>query len=287
METTPLSPDALVRVGSCLDVARADLARMALAREGIPAALGNANFLSWYWHYSNAVGGVTIHVRRDEAEHARAVLNAASRRNVDALPAWTCSACGQRVGGQWDACWVCGQWVDGTPSIPSAEDGANEPSGGAEAVSWWNIPRIVVLVATVGLMVLMYARGVGPLLVLAPFVGLFVFLLWQFEPSRRRRSELQIAAEPGERSARKNGAMRSELSRAIVRRAWQSAVLAIIIFPPLGFYSMRLLWKLSSRDTALGCVDVWRCWTAFFLNILAILYCLLFVWAFLGAFLAR
>lgn len=67
----PISPNELVRIASCLDVPRADLAQLALAREGIPAALGNANFLAWFWHYSNAVGGVTVHVRNKDAQQAR------------------------------------------------------------------------------------------------------------------------------------------------------------------------------------------------------------------------
>jgi hypothetical protein len=150
-ENMAISPDELVRVTSCLDVPRADLARLALAREGIPSALGNANFLSWFWHYSNAVGGVTVHVRR-------------------------------------------------------------------------------------------------------------------FEPSSRSEPQPQGSAEPSDLSSHHLSTTRSEISRAIVRRAWQAAVIALA-FPPLGFYSMRLLWKLVQRDTPLSRIDNGRFWMAFFLNI--------------------
>jgi hypothetical protein len=60
-------------------------------------------------------------------------------------------------------------------------------------------------------------------------------------------------------------------------------VLAILIFPPLGFYSIWLLWRLGSRDTQLSRADTWRSWVALFLSIPAILFCLLFVVAFLCA----
>jgi hypothetical protein len=83
-----IPPDEPVRVASCLDAPRADLAQLALAREGIPASLGNATFLSWFWHYSNAVGGVTVHVRNKEAKQARKVLTAARAKPSASLPPW-------------------------------------------------------------------------------------------------------------------------------------------------------------------------------------------------------
>ena len=110
-----IAPDDLVGVASCLDVPRADLVRLALAREGIPAALGNANFLLWFWHYSNAVGGVTVQVRNMDVQQALAVLAAARAKLSASLPPWICSSCGQRVAGRWDACWQCGRSADGTP----------------------------------------------------------------------------------------------------------------------------------------------------------------------------
>ena len=105
-------PDELVRLTSCWDVPRADLVRMALAEEEIPAAFGNANFLGWLWHYGNAVGGVTVHVCRRNAPQARKALADAQARPMDSRPAWSCPACGTRISGQWDACWRCGRWAD-------------------------------------------------------------------------------------------------------------------------------------------------------------------------------
>ena len=70
---------------------------------------------------------------------------------------------------------------------------------------------------------------------------------------------------------------KSEVSKAIVRRAWQAAVLGAFGFPPLGFYSFRLLWKLAGRNTPLGTADRWRVTLAYILSVIAVLYCLLFV----------
>jgi len=122
---------------------------------------------------------------------------------------------------------------------------------------------------------------------LAPCVVILVFVLWQFEPSLNRDSQPQGSAEPSDPCSHIHSNTQSEVSKAIVRRAWQAAVIAAFSFPPIGFYSMRLLWKLGQRDTPLGRSDNWRCWTAFFLNIVTILFCLAFavllLLGFLGA----
>jgi hypothetical protein len=285
MGTKPLSPNSLVRLASCWDVPRADLAQMALAREEIPTSLGNANFLSWFWHYSNAVGGVTIHVRHCQAEQARRALVDARTKITEMLPPWTCSSCGQRVAGQWGACWQCGHWADGTPNTSLAEDLASQPAGTDETGRWWNVSRLVTVVASVALVVLLFKRGPLPPLMLAPCAFFLLLLLRQFEASPGRPSEPEGTGEPDDLSSRNVRATRSEVSRAIVRRAWQAAVLSILAFPPLGFYSMRLLWKLRNRNTPLSRADRWRCWTAFFLNIPAIALCLVFATALLSALL--
>jgi len=280
-----IAADDLVRVTSCLDASRADLARLALAREGIPASLGNANFLSWFWHYSNAVGGVTVHVRHMDVIQAREVLTASRAKPSACLPPWICSSCGQRVAGQWDACWQCGHSTDGTLVSPPTEVSAAQPQDDADAERWLNVSRLFTAVAVVVLVVLLCKYGWKPPLTLAPCVVIVVFLLRQFELSSSRESQPQGPAEPSDRSSPNLSTTRSEVSKAIVRRAWQAAVIAALSFPPLGFYSIRLLWKLGQRDTSLSWTDNGRCWTAFLLNIAAILFCLAFAWALLLGFL--
>ena len=272
-----ISPDELVTVTSCLDVPRADLVRLALAREGIPAALGNANFLSWCWHYSNAVGGVTIHVRHRDAENAREVLTAARARPSVSLPPWICSSCGQQVAGQWDVCWQCGHLADGTPGDPLAEEVVAQPNGDSEAGKWQASPRLFAVALCVGLAVVLLKCGLKPLVLLAPFVCFFVFLLQRLGPRPGQQPEPQGVTESGDLPAPGASAARSRVSRALVQRAWQAAVIAVLTFPPLGFYSMRLLCKLVRRGTPLSRADRWRFWMALLLSILTILICLAFV----------
>jgi hypothetical protein len=279
-----VSPDDLVKVASCLDLPRANLAQMALAREEIPTALGNANFLYWSWDHSNAVGGVTIHVRRGDAKRARKALAVARAKPSESLRPWTCSSCGQRIAGRWDACWRCGHLTDGTlVSLPS-EASAVQTEDDADAGIWLNVPRFFTVVAVVALVRLLCKYGWKPPLILAPCVVVLIFLLRQFEPSSSRESQPQGSAEPSDQLSLSHSIARSEVSKAIVRRAWQAAVIAALTFPPLGFYSMRLLWKLGQRDTPLSWADRWRCWTAFFLNIATIFYCLAFAYVLLLAF---
>ena len=62
---------SLVKVRSFLGVAEAELARVRLAMDGIPARLSNAEFVSWAWYYSNASGGVKLFVNEPDAPGRR------------------------------------------------------------------------------------------------------------------------------------------------------------------------------------------------------------------------
>jgi hypothetical protein len=279
--------NGLVKIGSCLDVARADLAQAALARERLFVALENANFLSWFWHWSNAVGGVKILVRNDQADLARQVLAAARARSTDSLPPWVCPSCGQRVGGQWTACWQCGQGADGTPSSPAATGVAQPAASETQAGPRMSLSSLFVAVTGIVLVVLLLKSGPSLPLVLAPFVILLGVLLRQFEPSADRQSESQESPEPMDGPSEHLMTTRSEISRAIVRRAWQASVIATLVFPPLGFYSMRLLWKLGQRNTPLGCADRWRSGMAFLFSAAAIGFCMSFAGAILLEFSGR
>jgi len=97
----------------------------------------------------------------------------------------------------------------------------------------------------------------------------------QFRASAAGPSEPQPPAEPDEPPLAEASVTRSQLSRAIVRRAWQAAVIGLCVFPPLNFYSLWLLWKLVPRDTPLGNADRRRCEAAFLINIVTILLCVL------------
>jgi hypothetical protein len=119
-------------------------------------------------------------------------------------------------------------------------------------------------------------------------VLVFVLCLQRLVQSPEGEAEPQGATEADVPLVIRRSGTRSEVSRAIVQRAWQAAVIAVLTFPPLAFYSMRLLWKLNERDTPLGWPDRCRMWAAFFLSMGAILLCMAIVglglYAFVSAF---
>jgi hypothetical protein len=276
-----VSPDDPVRLTSCWDVPHADIVRIVLAEEQIQAAFGNAAFLGWLWQYGNADHGVTVYVRRRQVEQAREALAAARARYGDHPSAWTCPACGTRISGQWDACWQCGRWADREPA-PPAENAPPQARAGEPPAIFWNVPRLFGAIVGLLAVFLLIKHGPGPALAVGAIAALLVFLMWQFEPSPH--DEPAQAVDVNERPPHDFRRTRSAVSRATVQRAWQAAVIGFFSFPPLGFYSMRLLWKLGRRETPLSHADNWRTWLAFFLNILAILYCFVFVVAMAACF---
>ena len=221
---------------------------------------------SWYWHYSNAVGGVPVYVRYREAQRACEVLAAARAKLAESLSPWTCPSCGQRVAGQWAVCWQCGRAADGTPSEQPAEEVAAPPGGEAERCR-----------RPVGHQGSRCGGGDRDDRVGGHF-GLEMIVIFVPLPSSSSSSCSSFAIpgrplEPGEPPLPEPSATRSQLSRAIVRRAWQAAVIGLCVFPPLNFYSTWLLLKLGERDTPLGRADRRRCGMALFINVAVIALC--------------
>ncbi len=274
------SASQLVRIDSCLDPPRADLVQMALAREGIPTALGNVNFLSWFWHYSNAVGGVPIFVRRCEAERARDVLAAARANSRRACRlGFAGPAAGVLPGDGLPAGNAAnGQMPRRAASLPATQGCSRR---GPLKQRRGGTCRAFFVAASAGVLtILLVKRGLQLPAICAPFVLAVYFLLRRFEPRADSRPEAHEATEPGSDHSPSPPPTESWLSHLIVRRAWQAGVLGILRFPPLGFYSMRLLWKLSRRNTPLSRADTLRCGVVFCFNIVSIALCLLFIAAF-------
>jgi hypothetical protein len=67
-----------VEVASFVDLGEAGIAKSLLESEGIDAQLGNQHFVSMFWHYSQAVGGIRLLVPGDQAGLAREVLGRAT-----------------------------------------------------------------------------------------------------------------------------------------------------------------------------------------------------------------
>jgi hypothetical protein len=64
----------LVTVATFDGPTRAQMARDALEAAGIPAVLADDMTVTLFWHLSNAVGGIKVQVREEEAERAVEVL---------------------------------------------------------------------------------------------------------------------------------------------------------------------------------------------------------------------
>ncbi len=180
------SPDDLVRVASYINEPQAQLARLELAKEGIPSALGNANLVYWYWLYSNATGGVTVHIRRGDWHWARILLDAVRSGRSEDRPSWTCRFCGQRIGGEWEACWHCGcSMDDAAGELP--EPVAPPPDNGRLAIAQ-QMGRLIGAAAILLFVLLPFALGlIVPALANAVYIALLIYLLGRFASLNFRR----------------------------------------------------------------------------------------------------
>ena len=270
--------DDLVRVASYVNVPQAELARNVLESEGIPAAVANLNLVLWDWEYSNATGGVSVHVRRADAQRAYLLLTQKKSPPPGSQKPWICRSCGQRISGEWKVCWHCGCSIDGLPGeLPVQQPVAPAPGDGVPAAAL-QVMRVLGSAVIVLLVLLPLSVGlVAQAIANAVFVGLLIGLLGRLASSADSRVAALADSDPRDVRAPSFVQTRSSVSRAIVQRAWQAAVFGCCGFPPLGIYSLRLLWKLAGRNTPLGTADRWRVGLAFVFSLMAVLFCLIFV----------
>jgi hypothetical protein len=121
---------SLVKVRSFLGVAEAELARIRLAMDGIPARLSNAEMVIWFWHYSNATGGVKLFVNSSDTQRAALILDSKSTPQQWQLPQWICPKCQADVDGSWSSCWSCGTSKKGEED-PDFHTWYSEPLNGS------------------------------------------------------------------------------------------------------------------------------------------------------------
>jgi hypothetical protein len=250
----------LIRISSNLSLWEAELGRARLAGEGISAWLDNATLVLWFWHYSNAVGGVKLHVLESDAERAREIVVPVQGQPGDSRPPWNCPVCGQRVDGGWEICWSCGSSVDGTPAPPrGAEKAPTESSsrvgaaGQSGLLLWAAFALISVLLVT--------GRLFAATLAWAIFV---LSVAW----GRRLRSDEGESegpteedgheSEPDDDPARQSRERPRRMGEAIALRAWQASVLGFFWFPPLLLYSTWLLVRLNGSGLPVGRLGNYR-----------------------------
>lgn len=89
----------LVTIAHYRDVPEAGLAKSRLEGAGITCCLDNEYTVGANWLYSNAVGGVKLSVREEDAEEAKAIIEEnpeaiTSEESEGMLPDSTCPVCG-------------------------------------------------------------------------------------------------------------------------------------------------------------------------------------------------
>jgi hypothetical protein len=241
--STTLPTPRLVRAASFVNSAQADLARMRLAMDDIPAFLGNAAFVTWFWHYSNATGGARVYVADCDVDRAIAILRPSRETVPDAQPPWECGKCREHVNAQWKTCWRCGASIDGEED-PNFFD---EPFVAPLRIS---ARTLAIIIGMAGPLVLLLSHGSMPLLLeCCAAVALMLALLglWpagadHAEPAAKPPDLAAIDSATG--IAEEVAADGYAVIEERVLRAWQAAVLGLS-FPPLVLYAMWLLLRIS------------------------------------------
>ena len=82
------------------DLAGAEVASASLEAAGIMNVLSDTQTIGVAWYYSNALGGVRLHVSDSDAAQAREVLKSPTEVEWPDLPASTSD----------EQCWACGQY---------------------------------------------------------------------------------------------------------------------------------------------------------------------------------
>jgi len=233
--------DRLIAVADYVSVPEAELARVRLAREGIPARLDNVGLITWFWHYSYAVGGVKVLILDAQAERAAKALRP---QPTPAEPNRRCDACDAEMPESWSVCWSCGA-PDGFEQPAGEGFDAGQPdetTGQSRSDAAGMVPLIVAL--------LYILTGDLPGLMALGLIGAAAY--WMFPPTASAiGSEVETAEPPtgGEHDAphvRRD--TKTDTGDELAQRAWQSSVLGLFCFPPLVFYALYLLVQLTRHE---------------------------------------
>jgi hypothetical protein len=104
---------AQITAATYLTPVEGEILRAQLGFAGIPASLSNVELVTWFWHLSNAVGGVALHVAAEDASAAEELLRPGDDNPPTALVPWPCAGCGELLPHDWHVCWRCGATAEG------------------------------------------------------------------------------------------------------------------------------------------------------------------------------
>lgn len=164
----------------------AHVAAIVLREQGIRSVVTDEATATWFWKYSNAIGGVKLQVAEVNAPLASKILTEAgyyedgSQRvdEQDQKPDWSCQQCGAEVDGGFEICWSCESPIDQANldrqailPKPSPETPYGESELSAPKASQEDIARRAYFASLVGFMV--------------PFLLNFYsfWLIYQLDPS--------------------------------------------------------------------------------------------------------
>ena len=261
----------LVRVASYLNSAEAELARVRLAMDEIPAWLENATVVLWFWYYSNAVGGVKVFVPQPEAERAWMILHPPHEPDGEDRPHGTCPACEAQLDSAWIVCWRCGCTADGERD---PDFFAPPPLVPFPLMCPANLLAAIVCMS--GLLLFMVSGGWMPLLSFWVFAIVLVLGLRSVWPADEDASEPPDDLPDRDETDADADSDAYDAVEAAVYRIWKTAVFSIsfplftLLSPLVLIYSLWLLIGRNAADAPLPPREQRRCLVALAISLIEI-----------------
>ena len=88
--------EKIIKIASFFDYTKAEIAKIALEREGIQCFLSGENFVATYWLYANAEGGIKLYIKESDKQKALEILkniNRSENANTDQSYDIRCPKC--------------------------------------------------------------------------------------------------------------------------------------------------------------------------------------------------
>lgn len=257
-------------MASYLNSCEAELARIRLAMDEIPAWLENATLVTWCWHYSNAVGGVKLFVLEPHLRQASEVLSSATQPLES--ESWQCPGCRAEVYQDWNYCWSCGASKEGTAD---ASFFAEQSATATDTDDTISNRSLINSIAFCAIFLFVIASEPDITVFVFPFVllALIVYGLCFAADDSSQPDEIIASGVCREQQEPPEGIDADSVAREsyTILRLWQASVLSLFFFPPLALYVLWKLWRLDFRAGSPSPRDrrrYWGAWTATLCTIL-------------------
>lgn len=127
----------LVTAATFSDAAEAEVARVSLEGQGIPAVLSGEIATTTFAGLTGIAGNVQLRVRPKDLERAVEILQASSAAVGDRnRPTWKCSACDTDVDADMEVCPKCGALAEGEPEEELPAEGEQAENEAAPSRTW-------------------------------------------------------------------------------------------------------------------------------------------------------